>query len=134
AGLATAWIRSAPASDASAHLRVVLAAGAFLAAGTLLEWLLGIADARGRFPFHRILLGQIALVALFDARSLASHALGLPGLGRAAPWALAAAARGAALHCALRARRAGARRWTRRDAAWTATLCLLWTAWWLSTV
>src|SRR5262249_61609529 len=92
------------------------------------------ADARGRCPFHRILLGQIAFVALFDARSLASHALGLPGLGRAELWALVAAALGAALHCSLRARRAGARRWTRRDAAWTATLCLLWTAWWLSTV
>src|SRR5262249_15896166 len=74
------------------------AVGAFLAAGTLLERLLGISDARGRFPFHRVLLGQIALVAVFDARSLASHALGLPGLGRAELWALVAAALAPRLH------------------------------------
>ena len=138
AGLAAAWVRSAPGSDVSAHLGIVLATGGFLAAGSLLERLLGVADARGRFPVHGILFGQIALVAWFDVRSLASHALGLPGVGRVELWALVAAALVALLAGARRGARApeGARApgsaRSRRDAAWTAALCLVWAAWWLS--
>ena len=135
AGLATASIRSAPGSDISAHFRVVLAAGAFLAAGSLLERLLGVGDERGRFAFHRILLGQIALIAYFSARSLASHALGLPGVTRLELGALVAVAIGVSIRRSLRHPRAReASRWTRGEAAWTAALALLWAAWWVSTV
>jgi hypothetical protein len=67
---------------------VVIAAGCFLFAGGAVERALGLGQG---FPFHRIVLGQLALTAWFYLRSLPAHA-GFFGVHRIELFALVAAA------------------------------------------
>ena len=64
------------------HAQICVALCAFLLVGTALDEMLGL---RGPFVFHRICIGQLALLVWFYLRSLAAR-LGIPGVGRVEIW------------------------------------------------
>ncbi len=64
------------------HAQLCAALFAFLLVGTALDEMLGLS---GPFIFHRICIGQLALLSWFYLRSLPSQ-LGLPGIGRTEIW------------------------------------------------
>src|SRR3989442_405875 len=82
-GAATASVAWVPGGDRAVHLGLVAGLMASLMVGSWLEERAGLSDAEGgRFPFHRILLGQIGLLVYFYLRSLLSNGAGIPGVSR----------------------------------------------------
>jgi hypothetical protein len=110
----------APAAEVTVHFRLWAALAALFATGTWLDGRLGLGGGE-RAPFHRILLGQSALLVWFLVRSATVAWLHFPGVSGVELWLLAAAAAFAA----------------RRELGQTLTLresgaAIPWLAWWIS--
>jgi hypothetical protein len=117
-GLATALLTARAGADLGALGGLVAAASAMVMVGGWLEERLGLGG--GAFTWHRLALGQVALVLYFYLRSLLAHGLGLPGVGSVELWLVVAAV---AVH-----------RLRRREAGPPLRAAVVWALWWLSAI
>jgi hypothetical protein len=132
-GLACSLFIGGPDASVEVHLRILFALlGSYLVGAAVEYWLDLGREGGSVFPIHRMMLGQIALLVYFYARSGLAHLPGVPGVKSEELLFVVLLAGLVTAACRLRTPR-GALDESRAPWRSLAAPGALWGAWWVST-